>query len=463
MSVTVANDVITHQMDAQNTTYDVSSNFDYFHPVYSVTRVSLAFTTLVLIFIVNTFVIIMLIRSKSTRASKNDYYGFYLINICTVDLFIGIVYMPVTVFYQDAVVVSIKTISCCKIMSALHVLNPSIYIATIVMMILERYLILSSRSGKRSSLTRVKFKVFIAWLWAIAISSPQIFFHFYSSTPIYWRCNGLYPTSFYSKSYSFIVIISMFVVPSVIILYSIIGISRSYSSRSALLLKRKKRYQQFISMTLLLLLIFCVCNLPTFLSDILIQYSEDSKFKLILKNVYPFFLLFSCFNYLFSPLVYYIMYRKSLKTDLTASKYQAESRAISDQRRSSSFYRLLPDKQKLSSLSDQRRTSFIARNVLDLRRSSTLSRPECLNDSVIEKLYMTYCHRIGSINEDFNRISVSSSRKSISDPEHSQYFMRRLLRRASRTGESRRYAENSERRLTAESIQHTIHRLQTKQ
>ena len=273
---------------------------------FSIIGVSITSLLLSFVFLSNIILGYILWRAKSARKIKNGYYGYYLINICTIDLLAATIYTICTVLFKFQEGCEFEMYS--RIYSSLHILFSSAWIATVAVMVMERFVVTRNPLLKRKSLRRLKYKLYLAWLWAILNSLPQLLWYDYITIEPKWF-------------HPMLRMITIFVIPSLLIIISSAGVLTHSSSESALSLRRKKGHQRFVHFTFLLWLTFICCSLPK------LQFEFQAKDH-DCSDEHLYFLLVSWAIYLIAPILYVMIHAKLLKNELMKqrSNYNPERR-----------------------------------------------------------------------------------------------------------------------------------------
>ena len=183
----------------------------------------------------------------------------------------------------------------------------------------SRYHVTQNPLRKRKTLSRVKQKIFLIWLWAILNSFPQAIFYQHVNGEDFFHSCQITNVSSRVKIYATLRFLSLFVVPTVIIVFCSGGILLAYSTESALALKRRERYRKFVCFVGVLLFSFLVTNLPKNILELVMNMGVSEQLghhKIIL---FVSFLLLSWLNYMFTPLIYLLMYNKDLRAELWTS------------------------------------------------------------------------------------------------------------------------------------------------
>lgn len=302
---------------------------------------------LLAICISNASLIIMLIKSKNTRTNKNDYYGYYLLHLFSVNLFTALLIIPGSFLQMSGWIT--ETV-CSRLISFLHVFGTTLCVGSITMMILERHLVTIKHCRRRTLWRKVKQKLMFIWVWAITTALPRISPNS-NRTLFDWNMNEDYNNnSIYAKIYSLFLFVSIVFVPTVVILFCCYKITSSYSTESAVLIKRKKRYRKFTKMVVLLLTVFSIGCTPSFLLELVINFHRDVRNSPQLVST---ILSMFCSTYFLYPCLFFVMYRKVLNRKKDESpKMLVLRRSFYD------IYENIPRKSSVKNLFPNRRLSM---------------------------------------------------------------------------------------------------------
>ena len=94
------------------------------------------------------------------------------------------------------------------------------------------------------------------------------------------------------------------------------GILLAYSTESALALKRRERYRKFVTFVGVLMFSFLLTNLPKNILELVMNMGVSEQLGQRKTILFVAFLLLSWLNYLFTPLIYLLMYNKDLRAEL---------------------------------------------------------------------------------------------------------------------------------------------------
>ena len=283
--------------------------------LYFVVHLSITSVLIVLMLIVNILLLCVLWRAKSTRKVKKECYGYYMINLCVIDLLAVITCTICTVLYTF-------NKSCHQLSnlwraySSCQLSLSSGWIATVAVMIMERFLVNKNPLLKWKAFQRMKTKLNIVWIWAIFISLPQFIFYEYVNVEVHCTCRILSLEPVYMKVNAVVRITSMVVLPSCIILVSSVGVLTPHSSESAVSLKRKKGQQQFAYLVLLLWVTFLCSNLPKYLFELVTTFNLVNNHRSLNEQIFVYLMLTSWAIYLATPFIYFVTYGKILKLEL---------------------------------------------------------------------------------------------------------------------------------------------------
>lgn len=282
--------------------------------LFSISRQSFASILIVSSGLANIFLLLILYRAKSTREIKNDCYGYYLCNMCITNLLVSILCIVTSVIYTR--LTCKKFFYLLRMLCGLHIVTSSICIETIALMTMERYHVIQNPLRKRKTLSRVKQKIYIIWVWGLINGLPQFFFHKYVDVEAYLpQCRTEEYSVTYIKLYSFFLLFSIIVIPTIIIFVCGIGVLLAYSTESALSLKRRKRYRRFVYFVFALWLSFILTNFPKYLLEISMNLNVWHKDD-VSEIIFAIFLLLSWSNYLLVPIIYISCYGKMIKIEL---------------------------------------------------------------------------------------------------------------------------------------------------
>lgn len=282
--------------------------------LFTISGTSVASILIIVTCLANILLLLILYRAKSTREIKNDCYGYYLINLCITNILAAIVCIITSITYANMSCDSFSSLL--QILCALQIISSSICIETVALMTMERYHVAQNPIRKRKTLSRVKQKIYIIWLWAFINASPQLFLHRYVDIEAYLhQCTLKHYWIVYIKLYAFFLMFSIVIIPSAIILFCSIGVLLAYSTESALSLKRRKRYRRFVYFVLVLWMAYMLTNFPKYLLEISlsmnIRYRKD-----ISEWIFSIFLILSWCNYLLIPAIYIGFYGRIIKHEL---------------------------------------------------------------------------------------------------------------------------------------------------
>ena len=175
-------------------------------------------------------------------------------------------------------------------------------------MTMERNRVSRNPLAKRKTLSRVKRKIYIIWLWAIVNASPQLFFNKYVGVSAYFHsCSKIQYWQAAATLYSVFQLFSVFCVPTGIVLFCSIGVLLAYNTETALSLKRRKRYRKFVRLVLLLVVTFIITNFPKQILELIVTSNSRSHDNTTEKYFLGCVLL-SWTNCLLVPILYMVMY-----------------------------------------------------------------------------------------------------------------------------------------------------------
>lgn len=323
MNLTTASNVSMNFSNSNSSPTTSCSDDSRFDKSFFDFRIGISSVLITLIIIANTILALFLWRAKSARRIKNGYFGFYLFNLCIIDFIAAFDYSFMTACtilssfnYECPSAISWRTYS------SIHILLSSAYITTVAVMVFERLILTRNTLLRRESLRRMKYKLYFTWVWSLTNALPQLMLYKNGNDHDNCTCNCTNQSDFVTlkRMYSGSRVITMFILPSSVIVVSVFGVLTRHSCESALALKRKKEHERFSYLVLLLWLSFVCSNMPKIVyeinSSLKDKHREKESERISRRHKHMYTVLISLSIHLLTPIIYAIIYANILKTDI---------------------------------------------------------------------------------------------------------------------------------------------------
>ena len=192
-----------------------------------------------------------------------------------------------------------------NITNMLEIFLVSLLFNITALMVMERYLTVKNQVSRVGTIDQVKAKIYIACTWGIvnvaAVVFNQTCFNQYKCVHGVYAMDDCLNNCHY---YNIFLNVSIFATPLCIIAYCSAQISRACSTASAILIKRRKNHQEFLSKLYFQVALYVLLNVPRyvlFTNVVSNNFIQGSITKMLLTH----FQILSWISYLIHPIIYY--------------------------------------------------------------------------------------------------------------------------------------------------------------
>lgn len=252
----------------------------------------------VLIIIGNSLTIHVVRNNRNLTSIKNYYYGYYIVNLSISDLLVGLVCLPTTFLYYLFPGPWSFGLFLCKLFPTLQVMVVSASISTLTVITFERFLAIVHPLKPRSTAKSVRIKLIAIWIWSFIIALPSFIAYKVDNQQI---CQEIGIAHWYTIALFFV----NYAVPLSFIFIAYIRITWELRSHSSIGAKREvAAHKKFLKLTVILVVSFALCFLPSNVVFFIIDYSNVKFDELTISVMLQYFHILIWFNSCLNPFIY---------------------------------------------------------------------------------------------------------------------------------------------------------------
>lgn len=252
----------------------------------------------VLIVIGNSLTIHVVRSNRNLTSIKNYYYGYYIMNLSISDLLVGLVCLPTTFLYYLFPKPWIFGLFLCKLFPTLQTIVVSASISTLTVITFERFLAIVHPLKPRSTAASVRIKIIAIWIWSFIIALPS-FIAYKIDEQQSCREFGI------AHWYTIVLFLVNYAVPLTFIFCAYLRITLELKSQSnAGSAKEFSVHKKFLKLTVILVVSFALCLLPTNVIFFLLDYSSTEFDPATISVVLQYFHILIWFNSCLNPFIY---------------------------------------------------------------------------------------------------------------------------------------------------------------
>ena len=252
----------------------------------------------VLIVIGNSLTIHVVRSNRNLTSIKNYYYGYYILNLSISDLLVGLVCLPTTFIYYIFPGPWNFGLFLCKLFPTLQIMVVSASISTLTVITFERFLAIVHPLKPRSTVRSVRIKLVAIWIWSFIIALPSFIAYKVDDQQL---CKEVGIAHWYTIA----LFLVNYAVPLCFIFITYMRITCELRSQKSVGSAREVAvHKKFLKLTVILVLSFALCFLPSNVVFFINSFSSVKFDKLTESILIQYFHILIWFNSCLNPFIY---------------------------------------------------------------------------------------------------------------------------------------------------------------
>ena len=252
----------------------------------------------VLIVIGNSLTIHVVRNNRNLTSIKNYYYGYYIVNLSISDLLVGLVCLPTTFLYYLLPGPWVFGLFLCKLFPTLQIMVVSASISTLTVITFERFLAIVHPLKPRSTAKSVRIKLVAIWIWSFIIALPSFIAYKVDNQQV---CQEIGIAHWYTIA----LFLVNYAVPLSFIFVTYIRITCELRMQNSVRSSRDVAvHRKFLKLTVVLVVSFALCFLPSNVVFFIIGYSDFEIDHLTISVLLQYFHILIWFNSCLNPFIY---------------------------------------------------------------------------------------------------------------------------------------------------------------
>ena len=252
----------------------------------------------VLIVIGNSLTIHVVRNNRNLTSIKHYYYGYYIVNLSISDLLVGLVCLPTTFIYYIFPGPWNFGLFLCKLFPTLQIMVVSASISTLTVITFERFLAIVHPLKPRSTVRSVRIKLVAIWIWSFIIALPSFIAYKVDDQQ---HCTEVGIAHWYTIA----LFLVNYAVPLCFIFIAYLRITCELRTQKSVGSAREVAvHKKFLKLTVILVLSFAFCFLPSHVIFFIIDYSNVKFEQLTVSILIQYFHILIWFNSCLNPFIY---------------------------------------------------------------------------------------------------------------------------------------------------------------